>query len=560
MMKKLFTLCMTIFMVSLLNAQVVEFTVNGTPAYKGVQGITYVSAGGWGFNASTYLGQSWTSDIVMAKQAGVANDSIASFACDSLANGAAIKGKICLTRRGVCEFGMKAFQAQKAGAIGCIIANREPGAPVGMGAGAKGVDVNIPTVMISWELMQLIAADLKAGKAVNVTISVPAAYEPHIAYAYATPLKQTVPLDNIAMSVGNKTGKDATKFKSTVTVTEPDGKVVKIDTTYALLAKDSVTTLRFPSYTPTKKGKYSAVFTSPALTTKVLTREFQLNDSYYALDLGTVSGATGTTKLQFTNAGNEFHVGNIYVAGKNTNASHVSFALANPATMVGEEFSIVIYEVPEPLPATVTLGDLGIVPTKKNIFPQTVTITDKMKVNEQILVKLDEVVNLTEGKQYVVMIQYSGSLDTKIPQYTLAGNEDFNVLATFVYSANETGTGAVPTLFTGGFSGNARPTVRLHMANSVDANDLPKLAENEVSVFPVPASNELNVKFDFIEMSNNTDITVVDLMGRTVYSGKYPNIQNNTIKLNTTNYANGAYILYVKTDKKFDSRMFSIAK
>jgi Tol biopolymer transport system component len=100
----------------------------------------------------------------------------------------------------------------------------------------------------------------------------------------------------------------------------------------------------------------------------------------------------------------------------------------------------------------------------------------------------------------------------------------------------------------------------MHVAKvGVDAKDLPKLAESEVSIFPVPASNELNVKFNLIE-NTNTDIFVMDLMGRTVYSGKYENVQNNTIKLNTSDYANGSYILYVKTGKNFDSRLFSIAK
>lgn len=559
-MKKLFTLFMAIFTIVTLNAQVVEFTVNGTPAYKGAQGITYSSGATWKFQPANNIGKSWTADLVMAKQAGIANDSLASFACDSLANGAAMKGKIALTRRGGCEFGVKAFQSQKAGAIACVIANREPGAPIGIGGGAKGLEVDIPTVMISWELMQLINADLKAGKTVNITISVPNFYNPNIAYAYATPLTQVVPLENAQVIIANNSGKDVTNFKSTITITEPDAKVVKIDTTYALLENDSIATINFPAYKPTKKGKYKADFTIPALSSKTLSREFILTDDYYALDNGVVNGASGTSAAQFNGADKEFHVGNTFVAGKYTTVTHVSFAIRNPATMLGEEFAVFIYELPEITDATV-LGDFAIVPTKNNIFPQLYTVTDQVKVDEQILIKLDENVNLEEGKQYVVMIQYIGNTDTKIPQYTFAGTEDYSVSSTFVYSSNAPNTPATGTLFTGGFSGDSRPTVRMHVVKvGVDAKDLPALADKEVSLFPVPTTNELNVKFDLSNPTEKAEVTILDLMGRTVFAQKYTNLQKNTIQVNTSNFANGSYIFYVKTDKGFDSRTFTVAK
>lgn len=57
-------------------------------------------------------------------------------------------GKIAVIYRNTCEFGLKAFNAQNAGAIGVIIVNRDPEA-VGMGGGADGTSVTIPVVMIS---------------------------------------------------------------------------------------------------------------------------------------------------------------------------------------------------------------------------------------------------------------------------------------------------------------------------------------------------------------------------------------------------------------------------
>lgn len=68
--------------------------------------------------------------------------------CNPLINGAAVAGNIAVVYRNTCEFGMKALNAQNAGAIGVIILNRDDEA-IGMGGGAEGLNVTIPVVMLS---------------------------------------------------------------------------------------------------------------------------------------------------------------------------------------------------------------------------------------------------------------------------------------------------------------------------------------------------------------------------------------------------------------------------
>jgi len=58
-----------------------------------------------------------------------------------------LTGKIALVYRNTCEFGMKALNAQNAGAVGVIIINRDPEV-LEMGGGAEGLNVTIPTVML----------------------------------------------------------------------------------------------------------------------------------------------------------------------------------------------------------------------------------------------------------------------------------------------------------------------------------------------------------------------------------------------------------------------------
>jgi hypothetical protein len=76
--------------------------------------------------------------------------------CNGLTAGS-LNGKIAVVFRGdgttntnigACEFGLKAFNAQNAGAVGVIVINRNPGEVISMGPGADGANVTIPVVMI----------------------------------------------------------------------------------------------------------------------------------------------------------------------------------------------------------------------------------------------------------------------------------------------------------------------------------------------------------------------------------------------------------------------------
>jgi hypothetical protein len=70
---------------------------------------------------------------------------IAQEGCNPLINN--LTGKIAVIYRNTCEFGMKALNAQNAGAVAVIVINRDP-AVIAMGAGASGATVTIPVVMI----------------------------------------------------------------------------------------------------------------------------------------------------------------------------------------------------------------------------------------------------------------------------------------------------------------------------------------------------------------------------------------------------------------------------
>lgn len=91
-------------------------------------------------------------------------------ACESIANGADLEGKIAVIRRGTCEFGFKVLAAENEGAVAVIIINNVAGNPVTMGAGAVGGSVTIPSIMLSLEQGQAILDALENDELVNGTI------------------------------------------------------------------------------------------------------------------------------------------------------------------------------------------------------------------------------------------------------------------------------------------------------------------------------------------------------------------------------------------------------
>ena len=90
--------------------------------------------------------------------------------CSSLINGDELDGKIAMIDRGGCEFGLKALNAQDAGAIAVIVCNFED-AFVTMAGGAVGNQVTIPAVFMQAIDCQQIRT--LAGEGLSVNLQLP---------------------------------------------------------------------------------------------------------------------------------------------------------------------------------------------------------------------------------------------------------------------------------------------------------------------------------------------------------------------------------------------------
>lgn len=120
---------------------------------------TFQGPSAWGANLqNTYA----AGEMVLVND-GTAADSLG---CNALVNGVNVSGKIAVVYRGSCQFGIKALNAQNAGAIGVILINNVAGL-IDMAIGDNGASVTIPVAMISNTDGAILKAQLDAGQTVR---------------------------------------------------------------------------------------------------------------------------------------------------------------------------------------------------------------------------------------------------------------------------------------------------------------------------------------------------------------------------------------------------------
>lgn len=103
--------------------------------------------------------------LVLVQDVAAAGTTASARACEgidgqpAIANGDALRGNIALIDRGSCEFGRKALNAQRYGAIAAIIVDNAASAkPPSLGPGADGGNVTIPVIGVTQSVGQLLRA------------------------------------------------------------------------------------------------------------------------------------------------------------------------------------------------------------------------------------------------------------------------------------------------------------------------------------------------------------------------------------------------------------------
>ena len=558
-MKKLFTLFITIFTLVTLQAQVMpgmKVTVKA-PTSLGAQ-ISCTSAN---FGPKLDFDKPICGEVVLGN--GLTSKEIG---CDTIVNN--VKGKVALIRRGTCNFSVKCFNAQKSGAIACIIINNIAGAgSIIMAVGTNGADVTIPCAMVSLEDGNRVVAELTKGTKVELCMVWPsrAVSQVTAADAIQIPFAQRDTVFPI-MEFTNAGTDTIKKVVTTVEIKDPAGKITKLTSTNDVppTATGFVEPFGQGAYYPTAKGKYSLTFTTTYTPLDTFRTEFHITDYSFGNEntaAGTAAGAA-LTPATFGAGGKVTNVLAYYNTGVAGKATYATFGLANFAALKGGRVvSVALYKGDEDAIAGVTqtttnIGDLGVL--VGDVTDYTITTTEK--ANQLITVALKNNnkpgIVLEANSLYFLSLQYDGSAfkDSIAPAYSLS--RTFPIRNSRATGANGTAIVTAKDYYGGGWSGTEDPIARMHMDGFVGAKDLPVLEATEVSIAPNPATNNVNVALNLNEPAKDVQIGIMDMTGRILEVIKVGATQKENVSIDVSNYTPGTYFLTVKTEKAFRPEKF----
>jgi len=453
-----------------------------------------------------------------------------SLGCNPAINGVDIAGNIAILYRGDCEFGMKAFNAQNAGAIACVIINNVPGGPVGMAGGTQGLNVTIPVVMIGDDSGAILIAEMQNGP-VEVFIGNKTGFYPNdigllnrsILRSKATAMPSLLAQTNadyefqVGAWVYNFGFEDQANVSLSATA-EVGGTTVYDETSVIiplLLAGDSVElTLPDFSLATYDEGYYNMMYTitSDSVDSYDFDNEFPVNFYINPTDF---SYATYDQTLNVPNSSGGFRstaATSIYsacISFQDANASRVAATGMTFSSILGADAVQPTLDG-EPMLATMyrwddVFTDLNDVPNPMISFTEVTSgeyFYPSDLQGDMVTVDFDDDIVLVDNERYFfcvttfnpdLFIGFDPAAD-----YTANGN---------LYLQPYTPIESDGTFNPVGFGFDAIPGLSVQFMDAALASlETEQLALN-MSVFPVPASNQVTVDFkdnkvNFLEVLN----------------------------------------------------------
>lgn len=505
-------------------------------------------------------------DTLMLVDDGTADDTLS---CNPLIND--LTGKIAVLYRGACQFGVKAINAENAGAIGVIIINIAPGT-VGMGAGTDGPNVTIPVWMISSDDGAAIRAQMDAGDVVVFYGTKNGLYsddlgfnQEHMLRAPNAATPQILAQDSTEFSVEVGTwvynfGNDVqTGVGINVDITFGGANIYSEATdTITMLSGDSIyltlPTFKQASYPVGYYGMdYTLIMdsTDEYMSDNQRSSDFSITDtifSYCGMDSTTAMPTGGNARrsvgLDLTDEQR------FCVHFKNPNASRIGVTGITFAGATSPISGI-------PLDGEYVEGHAyswddsftGISDANFNISLLTqltvgeYTYSSDLQ-NQNVELNFYDNILLEDNQRYLFcIIVYSASF--QIPtNVTMDYNENMNLYDEAHSPVYGTDANSAATWFGGGFGTNAMPRMAIRMLDSASiialSVDEPISTKADIVPFPNPTRNVLNIPF-----GNNTDVNsieIYDITGKLISTQAVSVIKNGLITVDMMNVSNGTYV------------------
>jgi hypothetical protein len=381
-MKKLLLSISVVLTAAAANAQVIVAGVSPQSIVANYTNSWADPAGGWGTPDFNIPG-TFVEDTIMLVDDGSTGTNpqgnpVSAEGCNPLIND--LTGKIAVIYRNTCEFGLKAFNAQNAGAVGVIIINRNPNEWINMGPGADGANVTIPVVMVDINDGQTIVAEMANGPVVmflgnktglfanDIALSSGKALAPKGGMIHSLLAQNGTEFNfEVGANVTNPGNQAQANISVNAKVTNPSGTVIYDNTVSGLsLAAGDTTGIdifpggasTFPQFSLSSypAGTYTLTYTASLGgvdeydSDNIVTFTFTINDSvfsYSAIDPAT--NAMGASNFYRPGTNNQTY--SVCTVVQDPNASRVAatgvyFAAttaANTVPLDGEEMSLYLY-------------------------------------------------------------------------------------------------------------------------------------------------------------------------------------------------------------------------
>ena len=574
-MKKILLIALFAVGATFLNAQVV-FNVLTPENLAGSYTLTFEGQpddpNGWGSPDMTIAENAIFGELAIARD-GTEGDSML---CEAVINGDEIAGKIAVLWRRSCEFGLKALNAQNAGAIAVVIMNEtgdRAGPPVGMGGGEFGPEVTIPVVMLSTnDGIALRPAILEGG--VNVFIGNKVGLfgddigiaSTNILHAeqYSTPRALAQNATEFSVKVGAEIINYGSNDQSDVTLNAKimlDGNEIYNETTETPVSMDSGDTTFFnlPDFSMDTyaSGRYQLTYFSNLPvedefpSDNDFDADFMVSDSLYSYGTvkpdgepnnatfstgdGISAGTDASSCIAFTNA----HASRMVVEGLTFSATAGSDL--DPDGLSGVIIDVFVYEWEDEF-ADVDDPGFGIAADGSSLNELAAGSYEYLEnlENENIYVPFDAVLTLEDDLRYLFCMSYNQEdifpgHDARTMNYT-KNFETFRQPINVQEGENDAGWSS----FGIDSSFSLIPAITVNMKDPLYDAINEEVKRVEITPFPNPTANEIN-----IPVGSNygyTLIDVYDIAGKKVKSINVTTTSFEIIRFNVSDLDNGAYI------------------
>lgn len=587
MKRLLLTSGLALGMALITNAQVI-FSGVSPSSVEGNYDFTWADPGGGDWSTPDFnIPNTYVQDTLMLVDDGSTGTNpqgnpISAEGCGPLIND--LTGKIAVIYRNTCEFGMKARNAEAAGAVGVIIINREDEL-VNMGGGDSGLVVTIPVVFIKAIDGLTLTGAMQNGPVVCFMGNRAGLYASDLSVSradalipktYSVPSQLAQDDGDIAFSLGvtiyNYGSNDQDSAMVHATITDPNGStiydetagpfsMVGVDTTGAS-SIDSVIVMpgqadSLPSFSLTSPmaGRYTVTYSisngsgaDDYPDDNELTTDFVIGTDFSYCEIDENDEITATAHYR---PSGEYTSYSACIAFWDPNASRIGvdglwFSAAADDSLTNQPFYVKAFKWNDQF---VDLDDpnIGFIGLEEM---SSVTYTFSEDIQETfVYAEFEEDVPLLDDTRYLFCVQtYDPTLyigfDTRT-QY-VANQALYRQPIGIV----ETSSDYDPI----GFEADVTPSIRLGILDSSeivipvdttpDNTGVQEAASFKLNAYPNPAKDELLV---LAEVDGNASMTIVDITGKVVMQDQV-RFQGNTANLNVANLRSGVYIVRLQDE------------